>query len=306
MSYQLKVRETFSDGMKRIAAEELGGALKGLQGGGDHNAVHDTRKRFKKLRAVFRLVRGDLGRKGYREADILLRDAGRGLSGLRDAQVLVDTLEALTKRFTDETYQPAFEEAHKALLARQQLTEAQGNLVTEEVAVKVATLEARIAHWGVGDTWDSVEPNLGKVYVRGLEAFKEAYMHPSDESFHEWRKGVKDLWYHLRILNPLWPKVMKELAAQASTLADLLGNEHDLAVLSQTLAAEPETFGGTNEVDTIQKLIDTRRAEIRAEARLLGLRLYADKPKRFTQRFKAYWQAWQQGTKRRAKAKVLA
>lgn len=306
MSYQLKVRETFSNGIKRIVVEELSGALKGLQGGGDHSAVHDTRKRFKKLRALLRLVRSDLGRKGYRKANVLLRDAGQQLSGLRDAQVLVETLDALAKRFPDKTYQQAFEEARRTLLSRQQLAEVQGDVLTEEVASKVATLEDRIAHWHIGDGWDSVEPNLDQVYERGLEAFKEAYRHPSDEGFHEWRKGVKDLWYHLRILNPLWPKVMKELAAQASTLADLLGNEHDLAVLSQTLAAEPEAFGGPKEVEMTQKLVETRREELCAEAWLLGQRLYADKPKRFTKRFGMYWRAWQEGTKRRARSKVLA
>lgn len=308
MSYQLKVSEPFSRGIKRIAAEEFGGALKGLQSGGDHSTVHDARKRFKKLRAVLRLVRSNLGRKGYREANVLLRDAGRELSALRDAQVLVETLEALAKRFPDEAYQQAFRRAGQMLRSRQQLAEVQGDVLTEEVAAKakVATLEKRIAHWHIGNSWNAVGPNLGRVYERGLEAFKEAYRHPSDEGLHEWRKGVKDLWYHLRILNPLWPKVMKEFAAQASTLADLLGNEHDLAVLSQTLAAEPKAFGSAKEVKTVQGLIETRREEIRAEARLLGLRLYADKPKRFSKRFEAYWQAWQEGTKRRAKSKVLA
>lgn len=294
MAYQLEARETFSVGVKRIAAEELGGALKGLRAGGDHGTVHDARKRFKKLRAVLRLVRGDLGRKGYREANILLRDAGRGLSGLRDAQVLVETLEALAERFPDKAYRQAFEGVRRALRSRQQLAEAQGNVLTEGVAAKVAILEDRIAHWHVGDTWDSAEPNLEQTYERGLQAFKNVYRHPSDEGFHEWRKAVKDLWYHLRILNPLWPEVMDALAGQASRLADLLGNEHDLAVLSQTLAAEPEAFGGVREVDTVVGLIENRREEIRIEARLLGLRLYTDKPKRFVERFKSYWRAWQE------------
>lgn len=308
MPYQLKARETFSTGIKRIAAEELSGALRGLRGGtagGDGGTIHDTRKRFKKLRALLRLARNDLSRKRYREANILLRDAGRELSELRDAQVLVETLEALAKRFPDEVYQQAFEEVRKTLLSRQQLAEVQEDVLTDEVAAKVVTLEDKTAHWRVGDTWDSVEPALGQAYERGLVGFKEAYRHPSDDTFHEWRKGVKDLWYHLRILNPLWPKVLNELAAQASTLADLLGNEHDFAVLSQTLAAEPEAFGSVKEVKRIQKLLETHREEIRAEARLLGLRLYADKPKRFTKRFGAYWQAWQEGTQRRAKSKAL-
>lgn len=59
---------------------------------------------------------------------------------------------------------------------------------------------------------------------------------------------------------------MKELTAQASTLADFLGNEHNLAVLSQMLATEPEMFGGAKEVKTIQEFIDTRREEISVEA----------------------------------------
>ncbi|CAA9377618.1 MAG: hypothetical protein AVDCRST_MAG93-8939, partial [uncultured Chloroflexia bacterium] len=36
---------------------------------------------------------------------------------------------------------------------------------------------------------------------------------------------------------------IQTLSEQASRLADLLGDEHDLAVLSQTLAAEPKVFG---------------------------------------------------------------
>lgn len=47
MAYQFEARETFSVGIKRIAVEELGGALEGLRAGGNHGTVHDARKRFK-------------------------------------------------------------------------------------------------------------------------------------------------------------------------------------------------------------------------------------------------------------------
>lgn len=209
--------------------------------------------------------------------------------------MLVETLEALAEHFHDESYQQAFEEARRTLRSRQQHAEAQENVLTKEVAVKVAILGDRIAHWHVGDTWDSVEPNVARTYRRGREAFENAYRHPSDEGFHEWRKGVKDLWYDLRILNPLWPGVMDALATQASRLADLLGEEHDMAVLAQLLSAEPEAFGGVGKVNTVVGLIDNHRKEIREEARLLGLRLYAKTPKRFVRRYRAYWQVWQEG-----------
>lgn len=296
MSYKLETCEAFSFGIKRITTEELGSALEGLRGGlaeGDRGTVHDTRKRFKKLRAICRLVKSDLGKNSFREVNVLLRDAGRELSGLRDAQVLVETLAALRERFPDEVYQQAFARVHKSLLERQRLVEAQGNVPTAEVAAKVAILEERMTHLHVSDDWDAVAPNLERVYERGLAAFKKAFRHPTDEGFHNWRKGVKNLWYHLRILNPLWPEVITVLAAQAGMLADLLGDEHDLAVLSQTLAAERKALGKVKEVKAIQVLSETRRDELRREARLLGRRLYADKPQRFTKRLGAYWKAWQ-------------
>ena len=274
--------------------------------GGDPSTAHDARKRFKKLRAVLRLVRSDLGRKRYREANTLLRDAGRELSSLRDAQVQVQTLETLAERFPDKSYRQVFEGTRRTLRSRQQHAEAQGTVLAEEVAVKVAALEDRILSWHVGDTWNVVGPNLARMYERGLEAFENAYRYPSDVGFHEWRKGVKDLWYHLRILNPLWPEVMDALTAQASRLADLLGKEHDMAVLAQTLAAEPEAFGDAAGVEALLGLIERHRQNLRAEARLLGQRLYADKRKRFVERLEAFWRVWQEEDKRLPAADVSA
>lgn len=294
MAYRLEVHESFSGGIKRVAAEELGEALQSLRAGpaqGDRDPVHDARKRFKKVRAVLRLVRRDLGRKRYRQANLILRDAGRELSGLRDAAVLVGTLETLSQHSGDKAPRGAFEDTREVLLARQQLAGAQAGDLSV-VAEKIAGLQGEVADWSVGDTWNAVRPNLDRTYRRGLEAFGEAYRNPSDDGFHEWRKGVKDLWYHLRILNPLWPDVMEELAAQAGELADLLGNEHDLAVLAQTLAADPGAFGGAEDVGTLLGLIEDYRRDLRAAARLLGSRLYADKPKGFVARLENYWQAW--------------
>ena len=318
MSYQLKAHETFSEGIKRIVAEELASALKSLRGDARNESeddardtIHDARKRFKKLRAALRLVRSDLGEKRYRQFNALLRDAGRQLSELRDAEVLVTTLDALAEHSQDahdapatsadgKLRQKAFREARKTLLARQQRGVVHAGDLTAEVAKTVAPLQDRVARRPLGNGWSAVSPNLRRGYARGRKAFAEAYRHPSDDSFHEWRKGVKELWYHLRILNPLWPEVMGELRTQAGKLADVLGAEHDLAVLSQTLSAAPGEFGGAAEVDALLACIEARRNTLRSEARLLGRRLYADKPKGFSRRFKGYWQVWREEARREA------
>lgn len=298
MGYQFRTRETFSAGFRRIVTHELKLAVNGLRTSPEDPAtVHDARKRFKKTRALLRLFRSELGRKAYRDANVLLRDAGRDLAGLRDAHVLSETLEALSARFPGETDREAFDRARGALQARQQRMTADSNRLTEAVAATLATFEAEVAGWTVGDGWSAAAPNLERTYRRGRKAFRHAYRQPSDEGFHEWRKDVKNLWYHLRVLEPLWPGVITGLAAQAGRLADLLGAEHDLAVLVQTLAAEPKAFGGRKKVHGLRELTERRREELRVEAHLLGRRLYADEPERFAARLGAYWRAWREEAK---------
>jgi CHAD domain-containing protein len=55
------------------------------------------------------------------------------------------------------------------------------------------------------------------------------------ESLHEWRKRVKDVWYHLRLLQPVCGRTVRGQAKEASRLADVLGEDHDLGVLNMTL-----------------------------------------------------------------------
>ena len=57
--------------------------------------VHDARKRFKKIRAVLRLVRGGIDRRVFDRENVRFRDAGRPLSEVRDVGVLVQALDRL-------------------------------------------------------------------------------------------------------------------------------------------------------------------------------------------------------------------
>ena len=64
-------------------------------GGPDEDAVHETRKALKRLRALVRLLEPELGAQAFARENAALRDAGRRLAGARDAEVMVGTLDAL-------------------------------------------------------------------------------------------------------------------------------------------------------------------------------------------------------------------
>jgi hypothetical protein len=50
-------------------------------------------------------------------------------------------------------------------------------------------------------------------------------------------------------------------------------------------------FGGADVVETLQALIDRRRAELEAQAFSLGRRIYRDDLQAFTRRIRGYWKA---------------
>jgi hypothetical protein len=75
---------------------------------------------------------------------------------------------------------------------------------------------------------------------------------------------------------------MEELAEEVQTLADLLGDDHDLVVLRGKLTCSSDEFGGQARLQRLCSIIDRRRHELKVQAFALGQRLYTDKPKDFT------------------------
>jgi hypothetical protein len=67
----------------------------------------------------------------------------------------------------------------------------------------------------------------------------------------------------------------------------------NLAMLRQAATEHAsETKDEGAEIATLLALIDERRAELQLEAGLLGQRIYAEKPRAFSNRLSVYWQAW--------------
>jgi hypothetical protein len=146
----------------------------------------------------------------------------------------------------------------------------------------------------------ALRPNLQKTYGRGRKALAVAYAQPTPENFHEWRKRVKYHWYHSRMLERIWPDVMSGYGKSLKTLSSLLGDDHDLVVMRETLLNDPDTFGGKRDLQVLLGLIERRQTELRTRAETLGQRVFAEKPKAMGQRLESYWEAWRSEVQRSA------
>ncbi len=289
MAYRLEVDEELSAGLERIAREELDGALHELTAGVEEDevrAVHEARKCLKKERALLRLVRGAVPRKTRRSENVRLRDAGRQLSSTRDAQVALQTVDGLAERYAGRLSKAAFARIRRAVKADAGADGA-GEAVGVAAAAVVDELEAAraaVAEWAPrARRWKDVEPGLARTYGEGRAALAVLGSRPGDEEWHAWRKRVKDLWYHQRVLEPLWPAAMSFQSDVLDDLGQLLGDDQDLANVRATLGSVDLA-----DVGPLLELIDARREELHGEALALGRRVYAERPKAFIRRHRAY------------------
>jgi CYTH domain-containing protein/CHAD domain-containing protein len=296
-AYRLKRKEGPAEGSMRIAggrAEKAIEELACLDRGDPSAAVHAARKDMKKLRALLRLVRVEVGEERFRKENERYRDVGRRLAESRDSQVKIETLAALRKSFGGEL--PAAPlAAWRGELEAERDAVGEGSELLSRVGTAIAEIEVgrdEVSRWGLSsDSWELFAPGLRRSYRRGMREMKRVREKRRADDVHSWRKRVKDLWYQLRLVRGAWPEVVGETAEQAHELAGLLGDHHDLTVLAEDLAGRERLAGRAS----LSAAIERRQEELLDAALDLGRRIYAEKPKAFMRRMALYWDAWRSG-----------
>ena len=300
MGYRFERDETVGDAFRRIARTQSDKALDEVGSAAanpaDEDAIHDCRKRCKKLRGLIRLVRPALDQATYRAANEAFRDAARELSSLRDAQALLATFDSVVAAPTEPPRLDDFESV-RAELVRRAGTEPDGDDAWASTFQRAGDL-LRAGHDLVvdadlhADGWGAVRGGLAQTYRRGREALEVVYDDPTPDNFHELRKRAKYSWYHLRLLGPSAPAILDPLAKQFERLAEGLGDAHDLAVLRVQLDDDPDSFGGEATVHAALELLDQHREKLEHDGVSLAEQLYAEPPKPFARRLERYWDAW--------------
>jgi CHAD domain-containing protein len=302
MAYRFK-RDVASvqDGVREIAGELIQDAIDRVsaQRKDVNDVVHFARKSCKKVRGLVRLIRPVFGE--YEAENAAFRDAGRGLSALRDCGVLIETYDGLLEVYSDQVDRSTFAPIRRRLTAMQkELTERDdvpGMLQTFE---RVMTRARKRAHRWVIETdgFNALEPGLRKSYKAARRAMDAAAKDPTADNFHEWRKRVKDHWYHSRLLWPVWQKPMKVHGEVADELGDILGRHHDLEVFRQKLTERQ--LGEASALEVLAGLAGRRQKTLEEEAFSIGARLLAEPAGSVAVRWRSYWDTWRMDSPRDA------
>jgi CHAD domain-containing protein len=291
--FQLEARETLSAGLRRLLLQQID--LTRDQANESREPlnvrVHEARKAFKRSRALLRFVREELGTEAYTGFNRTFRDAGRRLATRRTNWVL----RKLASRFLSEA------EDSVAIKGFAKLGAALEDGVDEDtreldddgqLAADLNASRERVAAWPVErDDFDLVRPGLFRVYRTGRRRMRAAQLDPSSERLHEWRKVVKYLWHQVEVLVPTNPVILGPFAETVHSLADLLGDEHDLCDLLQT-ARSGGALASDDELRAVERRLEQERSRIRRAIWPIAEDVYREKPGEFSRRLAEYWGEW--------------
>lgn len=292
--YHLKIDATLVESLRAVANDQIESAMASLESADDNleEAVHDARKRFKKIRALVRLVRPGLG-DTYDLENRFFRDVGRRLSDIRDSQVMIETVERLANQEDDanaigELLAPvrtALDDRRKVVLENKNIGKRIANTLEDlEIA------RSRVGGWELEEPGvESLRGGLKPTYQRARKRHVDSLQAPEPEVLHDWRKRVKYHLYHCRLMREAWPEAMAARVDALDELADLLGDDHDLVVLSDLLIR-----GGLDNLPDANVLVAVTLASkrihaLRKQAFASAPRLFIEKPGNLADRLATTW-----------------
>lgn len=277
MSFRLRSKRPIATEIRRVADEQLAAAiaqLKAPRSGRTGNAIHETRKRLKHVCALFRLIANRAHQKTIKKEVAALREIAHALAPLRDAYVRWKSLEKLDR--CKQGCRFRFFRVQKELRAEYQqvrrTTSDNGTLEHLIDALKSTRRRARkldLNHLRKRD----LRLGLKRSCRRARDAKNRATSHPSTKDLHHWRGECKDYGYHLRLLREMCNGRADRTRRMLERLAHLLGEDHDLAMLSFALKKRAGESIDFADVESILPVVELQRRQLQRQFAKLGERV---------------------------------
>ncbi len=282
MANRIGKHEDIGDALRRVVGDDLAAAQAELAAAGPaEERIHHVRQRLKRIRTLLRVQAPVLGAQAS-EAKRALGSAARLLASARDADAAAASARGLRAALNTpedigldriiDTLDRQAEQAHDAVAP------------IGEVLARLRAVEADLAESPVDFDGPTLFNNaLARAYGKGRKAMGRAESSLATPDLHEWRKTVKDLWHLMRLARRRLPARARRMSARLDQLGDLLGLDHDHAVLAEKLALSP-----THDPALMRQLalIASERRMLETQAFALGRRIYRKAPKTFARKMR--------------------
>ena len=294
MTFRLEQKSPLGSEVARAALAEIDAAIHDL-GASElsfDERVHETRKHVKRLRAQLELVRRAVDRPSFEQRDSALRDVAHALGPLRERAAQDECLEALARETPQDDDVARLRELtspppnHSAGEREHFLERPRSALLSLRKEIEALSID--------GDDWAAIAEDFQRTYAAGRKAHRHATYRPGAEELHGLRRRAKRHQYQLALIETIWPGPIKARRDELATLGDELGEHHDLSLLQATLesASLPPALGTARR--RLLSRIAARSRWLEASTLALAARLFAERPRRLSNRFGDYFRAWRE------------
>jgi CHAD domain-containing protein len=279
----------------RFIEVQIDQAIQGLNEVDDDldKALFELRKGCKRIRAVLKLIRGEIGEKRYRQENHRFRDLARPFAELRDAKVFILTLDQIQESVEATLSSGAFEQIAQAFESyyHDSLKRFSQTQKFPDLSLKILKkAQSRLVKWkNKNEGASGIVPGLKQTYRQSRKCFKQVQETCSMERLHEWRKQTKYLWYQLSYLHSSIDEQSWAFYLKFQILAKLLGQEHDLAIMHQAIEQRRVVLPERMPILEFLHLIHQHRKTLQENAFQLGDAIYQVESDQFIRPLKDCW-----------------
>lgn len=295
--FSLQPNETTSDNIRRLLNDQVEIILGHCRADRDdtHRSIHEIRKSLKRIRAVLRLIRDEIGYSCYYRENAFYRDLSRELSEIRSLNVLIDSTRDLQSDLAATLSGEVFEPLIQSLV--EQREHAFEQLVIRKDIMRNITRKLIPARSRIGDLLDlrndfrAFKGGLRRIYRQGTRFRDLSRLQPSSEHLHNLRKRMKYLWYHMQILQPVFPEMLDTYATLLDGIGENLGRYHDLEELQGFLTRHPDLMNEQISF-TLKEGCEFKKSSILNRTWNDIDSIYSENPGSMARRFSNYWNTY--------------
>jgi CHAD domain-containing protein len=284
MAFRIDNDEDLPRALARVIVEQCVAARGHLarRGADLHEGIHDARRAIRRARAAQALLRPRLGRGEWARTSADLREAGRVLSPLRDAQSLIEAIEEHLEQAGVALDAPARRNLLAALRRRRDRIVGAGAAAISQADAALARAAATAGADAAGFDAAGLAAGLALGRARLARAVRAARAAGVDaDALHRVRQRARAHWLQIELLVPAWPAMLATLASEAKKLSQALGEERDLQMLDAWLARRRAELPGSRGVAQVRADIARLREALRVRGLRQAARLCAESPRRF-------------------------
>lgn len=291
--YAIDNQEELKEGVTRVLKEQFE-YIEHLTAIPDDidTSVHEIRKAIKRIRAILRLVRWDIGEELYQAENMHFRDLARQLSQLRDYHVIItylaDNFEAKELKIPEDKFISLVN--HLNIQKEAELKRIIDSQTLESIREQMQVSINEISKY----PFDYLGPHtirqgVSNAYAQCLKKISDAQLKLDDNQLHLLRKRVKYLLNQMILIQEVWPDFFKTYSTSLKRASDLLGDDHNISETIILISQLPDSVISENDRNNLIDSFNSERDHLHREIWPLLGKLFTEDTQSFVKRITSYW-----------------